>query len=34
VFAGLTILCLPCLVIFILLQRRLMAGIGYRGINR
>jgi multiple sugar transport system permease protein len=34
VFAGLTILCLPCVAIFILLQRRLMAGIGYRGISR
>ena len=34
VFAGLTILCLPCVVVFILLQRRLMAGIGYRGISR
>jgi multiple sugar transport system permease protein len=34
VFAGLTILCLPCVLIFVLLQRRLMAGIGYRGINR
>jgi multiple sugar transport system permease protein len=34
VFAGLTILCLPCVLIFILLQRRLMAGIGYRGISR
>jgi multiple sugar transport system permease protein len=34
VFAGLTILCLPCVLIFVLLQRRLMAGIGYRGISR
>jgi multiple sugar transport system permease protein len=34
VFAGLTILCLPCVVVFMLLQRRLMAGIGYRGISR
>jgi multiple sugar transport system permease protein len=34
VFAGLTILCVPVVIVFILLQRRLMAGIGYRGINR
>lgn len=34
VFAGLTILCVPCVIVFVLLQRRLMAGIGYRGISR
>jgi multiple sugar transport system permease protein len=34
VFAGLTILCVPCVIVFVLLQRRLMTGIGYRGISR
>jgi ABC-type glycerol-3-phosphate transport system permease component len=34
VFAGLTLLCVPCVIVFVFLQRRLMAGIGYRGINR
>lgn len=34
VFAGLTLLCVPVVIVFVLLQRRLMAGIGYRGISR
>jgi len=34
VFAGLTLLCVPCVIIFVFLQRRLMEGIGYRGIAR
>jgi multiple sugar transport system permease protein len=34
VFAGLSILCVPCVVAFIFLQRRLMEGIGYRGVSR
>jgi ABC-type glycerol-3-phosphate transport system permease component len=34
VFAGLSLLCLPCVVAFVFLQRRLMEGIGYRGISR
>jgi ABC-type glycerol-3-phosphate transport system permease component len=29
-----TILCVPCVVAFIFLQRRLMGGIGYRGVSR
>jgi multiple sugar transport system permease protein len=34
VFAGLSILCVPVLIAFIIFQRRLMEGIGYRGISR
>jgi multiple sugar transport system permease protein len=34
IFAGLTVLCLPCVIVFIFLQRRLMEGIGYRGVSR
>jgi len=34
IFAGLTVLCVPCVIVFIFLQRRLMEGIGYRGISR
>jgi len=34
IFAGLSILCLPMLIVFILLQRTLMEGIGYAGISR
>jgi multiple sugar transport system permease protein len=34
VFAGLSILCVPCVIAFIFLQRRLMEGIGFRGISR
>jgi len=34
VFAGLSVLCVPCVIAFIFLQRRLMEGIGYRGISR
>ena len=34
VFAGLSLLCVPCVIAFIFLQRRLMEGIGYRGIAR
>jgi multiple sugar transport system permease protein len=34
VFAGLSVLCVPCVIGFIVLQRRLMEGIGYRGISR
>jgi multiple sugar transport system permease protein len=34
VFAGLSVLCVPCVIGFIFLQRRLMEGIGYRGISR
>jgi multiple sugar transport system permease protein len=34
VFAGLAVLCVPCIIAFIFLQRRLMEGIGYRGISR
>jgi multiple sugar transport system permease protein len=34
VFAGLSVLAVPCIIAFIFLQRRLMEGIGYRGISR
>jgi ABC-type glycerol-3-phosphate transport system permease component len=34
IFAGVSILCLPLLVVFLAFQRRLMAGIGYTGISR
>jgi multiple sugar transport system permease protein len=34
IFAGLTVLCVPCVIAFIFLQRRLMEGIGYRGVSR
>jgi multiple sugar transport system permease protein len=34
VFAGLTLLCVPCVIAFVFLQRRLMEGIGFRGIAR
>lgn len=34
IFAGLSVLCVPCVIAFIFLQRRLMEGIGYRGISR
>ena len=34
VFAGLSVLCVPCVIGFIFLQRRLMEGIGYRGVSR
>ncbi len=34
IFAGLSVLCVPCVIGFIFLQRRLMEGIGYRGISR
>jgi multiple sugar transport system permease protein len=34
VFAGLSVLCAPCVIGFIFLQRRLMEGIGYRGVSR
>jgi len=34
VFAGLSVLCVPCVIAFMFLQRRLMEGIGYRGIAR
>jgi ABC-type glycerol-3-phosphate transport system permease component len=34
VFAGLSLLCVPCVIAFVFLQRRLMEGIGYRGIAR
>ncbi len=34
VFAGLSIPCVPVLIAFIIFQRRLMEGIGYRGISR
>jgi multiple sugar transport system permease protein len=34
VFAGLSLLCVPCVIVFVFLQRRLMEGIGYRGIAR
>ncbi|HXP57763.1 MAG TPA: carbohydrate ABC transporter permease [Streptosporangiaceae bacterium] len=34
VFAGLSVLCVPCVIGFIFLQRRLMEGIGFRGISR
>lgn len=34
VFAGLSVLCIPCVIAFMFLQRRLMEGIGYRGIAR
>ena len=34
VFAGLSLLCVPCVIAFVFLQRRLMEGIGYRGISR
>lgn len=34
IFAGLSILCVPVVVAFLLFQRQLMEGIGYRGISR
>jgi multiple sugar transport system permease protein len=34
VFAGLSVLCVPCVIGFVFLQRRLMEGIGYRGVSR
>jgi multiple sugar transport system permease protein len=34
IFAGLSVLCVPCVIGFIFLQRRLMEGIGYRGVSR
>ena len=34
IFAGLSILCVPVVIAFIFLQRRLMEGIGYRGVSR
>jgi multiple sugar transport system permease protein len=34
IFAGLTVLCVPCVIVFVFLQRRLMEGIGYRGVSR
>jgi multiple sugar transport system permease protein len=34
IFAGLTVLCVPCVIGFLFLQRRLTEGIGYRGISR
>jgi multiple sugar transport system permease protein len=34
VFAGLALLCVPCVIGFVFLQRRLMEGIGYRGVSR
>jgi multiple sugar transport system permease protein len=34
VFAGLSILCVPVVIAFLFFQRRLMEGIGYRGVSR
>ncbi|HTT88485.1 MAG TPA: carbohydrate ABC transporter permease, partial [Acidimicrobiales bacterium] len=34
IFAGMAILCVPAVIAFIFLQRRLMEGIGYRGVAR
>jgi multiple sugar transport system permease protein len=34
IFAGMSILCVPAVIAFIFLQRRLMEGIGYRGVAR
>jgi multiple sugar transport system permease protein len=34
IFAGLSLLCVPCVIAFVFLQRRLMEGIGYRGVSR
>jgi multiple sugar transport system permease protein len=34
IFAGMALLCVPAVIAFIFLQRRLMEGIGYRGIAR
>jgi multiple sugar transport system permease protein len=34
IFAGLSVMCVPCVIAFIFLQRRLMEGIGYRGVSR
>lgn len=34
IFAGLAVLCVPCVIGFVFLQRRLMEGIGYRGVSR
>jgi ABC-type glycerol-3-phosphate transport system permease component len=34
IFAGLSVLCVPCVIAFVFLQRRLMEGIGFRGIAR
>jgi multiple sugar transport system permease protein len=34
IFAGMSILAVPAVIAFILLQRKLMEGIGYRGVSR
>jgi multiple sugar transport system permease protein len=34
IFAGLSVLCVPCVIAFLFLQRRLMEGIGYQGVSR
>jgi multiple sugar transport system permease protein len=34
IFAGMTLLCIPAVIAFIFLQKRLMEGIGYRGVAR
>jgi ABC-type glycerol-3-phosphate transport system permease component len=34
IFAGMSILAVPAVIAFILMQRKLMEGIGYRGISR
>jgi multiple sugar transport system permease protein len=34
IFAGLSILCVPVVIAFLFFQRRLMEGIGYRGVAR
>ena len=34
IFAGVSILAVPAVIAFILLQRQLMEGIGYRGVSR
>jgi len=34
IFAGLSILCVPVVIAFVVFQRQLMEGIGYRGVSR
>jgi ABC-type glycerol-3-phosphate transport system permease component len=34
IFAGVSLLAVPAVIAFILLQRRLMEGIGFRGVSR
>ena len=34
IFAGVSLLAVPAVIAFVVLQRRLMEGIGYRGVSR